>query len=77
MNNFKHALTVVAKNTGLSTTFLLDNELVVEIEAEDGEGFQTYVDGESNYIKAGTPVGVEISDGSSTTFELYVGVYYE
>ena len=70
--NFKEAVTEVSKESGHSEEFLLDNELVMEVEAEDDHmEFDAYEDEDGNIVKGGTPVGVEVTDGTSETFVMY------
>ena len=70
--NFKEAVGELAKDIDRSAEFIIDGELVVEVEAEDDDTiFDVYEDEYGNKVKAGTPVGVEVTDGLSEMFIMY------
>lgn len=70
--NFKEAVSEVSEESGHSEEFIIDNELVLEIEAEDDHmDFVKYLDEDDNVVKGGTPVGVEVKDGASCRFVMY------
>ena len=70
--NFKEAVEEFAKDVNHSVEYIIDNELVMEVEAEDDYMiFDAYEDEDGNSVKAGTPVGVETNDGVSEMFVIY------
>lgn len=69
--NFKEAVKDFHVRTGIDSEIIIEDELVYEIEAEEGDDFQLYVTSDGFYVSQGTPVGVEIDDGKDVVFELY------
>ena len=63
--NFKEAVSEVAANTGYTEEYIIDNELVLEYEAEEDKSeFTTwYKDGKE--LAPGTPIGYSITDNES------------
>ena len=58
--NFKEAVEDFAKDINRSVAFVIDGELVMEVEAEDDDMiFDVYEDEDGNHVEAGTPVGVQ------------------
>lgn len=48
----------------------------VEIEAEDGEGFQEYKFADGKKVPAGTPIGLEVFVEGRWKLELHDGIFF-
>ena len=70
--NFKEAVEEVVEESGHSPKYIIDNELVMEVEAEeDTMEFVVWVHDDGTVAKPGTPIGYEVTDGTSDMFHSY------
>ena len=66
--NFKEAVSEVAKDIGYSPEYIIDNELVLEYEAEEDKSEFTTWYFEGKEVEAGTAIGYSICDNESESY---------
>ena len=78
MKDFDDAVRCAITTYGYTKKRILADDVVREIEAEDGEDFQKYEFVNGGIVPPGTPVGVEIGDidEDGDTFFLYDHIVY-
>lgn len=54
----------------------IKNGTEVEIEAEDGKGFQEYKYADGTKVPSGTPIGIETYRNGEWKLQLYDDIYY-
>ena len=69
--NITEAIAMIAKEQGISPQEIIDNEIVMEIEAEIGEEFEVWKHTDGHIAVQGEPIGYVVIDGTSEVFTNY------
>jgi hypothetical protein len=64
VKDYDDAVRRASETYGYTKKRILADNIVTEIEAEDGDAFQQYEFADGGRVPAGTPIGVEIFDFS-------------
>ena len=71
IRNINEAISQVGITYNMTPEEIIDNEIVMEVQAEEGEGFVVWVHSDGHIAKEGEPIGFDTIDGTSVIFTPY------
>ena len=69
--NLKEASIELANDQGLCPQEIIDDEIIMEIEAEEGLDFVVWIHDDGHRAKVGEAIGYVVIDGTSEVFTPY------